>query len=218
MDYCDVVLITRCNFYFALQNVWFIERCLDSNGKRWHLLISLGTQFNKNWVRIRTAKKQHQTYHKLLDVIWFTQGVMLGLKLWVIPPLCPSNRARLHPNEELKVSFIISKRGCAPVVGAATSLGRDTVASALLVFVLSALLAEDDVAVPRLFFRVPMLPSQRFLAAQAPSSVYRWSWAASRSAGWWLAGAYRPSAVWEQAATQRLRWPAVHGKFPGFLQ
>lgn len=71
-------------------------------------------------------------------------------------------------------NFILSQRGFAPAVGAATPLGRDPVASAVLVFVLSALLAEDDVAVPRLFLRLPMLPSQWFLAAQAPSSVCRW--------------------------------------------
>lgn len=140
---------------------------------------------------------------------------MLCLKVWLIPPLCLSNPAHLHPDEELL--FIVSKRGCAPAVGAATPLSWDTVAFALLVFVLSALLAEDDVAVPRLFLRVPMLPPQWFLAAQAPSSIRRWSWAASRSAGWWLAGAYRPSAVREQAAAQRLWRPAVHGEFIFFI-
>lgn len=104
------VLITRCNFHFALQNFWFIGH--------WYKCKTLTfTNFSQQSVLFFTAtsKKQHQIFHKLLNVNWFTQEVMLCLKLWEIPPLYSSNRAHPHPNEELKVPFIVSKRGGPPV-------------------------------------------------------------------------------------------------------
>ena len=77
----------------------------------------------------------------------------------------------------------------------------------------SALLAENDVAMPRLVLRVPLLPAERFLPPEALSPVSRCCGPAAGAACGRLAGARGAAAVREQTPAQWLRRPALHGEF-----
>lgn len=97
--------------------------------------------------------------------------------------------------------------------GADTPSTEDTVSLAFLLPVRSALLAEDDVAVPRLAVRVPLLPAERFLPPEAFPPVSRCCRPAAGAACGGLAGACGGAPVREQTAAERLRRPALHGEF-----
>lgn len=84
---------------------------------------------------------------------------------------------------------------------------RSSLDTALLLLLLpSALLAKDDVAVPHLGLRVPLLQAERFFTAQTPSFVGRCSWEPRAGAvGGGVAGTRGLSSVREQTGAQRLR-------------
>lgn len=92
---------------------------------------------------------------------------------------------------------------------------RSSLDTALLLLLLpSALLAKDDVAVPHLGLRVPLLQAKWFFTAQTPSSVGRCSREPCAGAdGGGVAGTRGLSSVREQTGAQWLRWPALHGEW-----
>lgn len=96
--------------------------------------------------------------------------------------------------------------------GADSPSTQDAVSLQVLLLVCSALLAEDDVAVPRLVVRVPLLPAQRFLPAEALPPLSRCCWPAAGPARGRLAGTCGTAAVREQTTSEWIRWPALHGE------
>lgn len=69
----------------------------------------------------------------------------------------------------------------------------------------SALLAQDDVAMPRLAVRVPLLPPERFLPAEALPPLGRRCGPAAGAARGRLAGARGTAAVREQTTPEWIR-------------
>lgn len=96
--------------------------------------------------------------------------------------------------------------------GADALFTEDTVSLTFLLLVRSALLAENDVAMPRLVLGVPLLPAERFLTPEALSPVSRCCRPTAGPACGRLAGACGSAAVREQTTPEWIRRPSLHGE------